>query len=182
MSPTLAELKRLVEDAELSPPERSVAAWTAAAQLGSESDLAQSADGAYLAGYAYYQLGAVSADYLERSAKLLRCALLTDPFNIYARLYLGHLAYDKGNFSEALGHFDELAPDAFAQRAQAWRDLKRQELRICCLLQLGQVATLVHEFEQLLQLASGMDDTDTLAVQELPTLLQSAFGSRSHAA
>jgi tetratricopeptide (TPR) repeat protein len=182
MKRNFADLERLVEAAEVAEPEHAPAAWAAAAARAEVSEVTRTADGAYLLGYVLYQLGSSAPGGLERAEQLLRSALNTEPNHAYARLYLGHIAFDAGSFSEALSHFDELKNDAFSRKGQAWRDLKIQELRICCLLQLRQVAHLTDEFERLLQLASRLEVTDTLVVHELPKLLQAKFGCSPHAA
>ena len=182
MKYTLADLKRLIEVAETARPDASAAAWISAATLADEPNLAETADGAYLLGYVQYQLGSSSQGATSQAARLFRSALEIEPGHAYAQLYLAHIAYDEESFAEALSCFSALEPTVFSRNGQPWRDVKRQELRICCLLHLQQVEGLIHEFEQYLQIAAGMEATDTLVVQELPNLLQRQFRGGEHAA
>lgn len=182
MKPALADLVRLIDAAEIADSASAFERWSAAELFAAEANFSCTADGAYLHGYVYYQLHNYAQGSLERAEELLLKALALDPKHAYAHLYLGHIAFDEGSFAKALAHFNAIAGDEFSRKGQTWRDLKRQELRICCLLQLRQVKRLEDEFEQLLQIARGMESDEALLLHEFPRLLKSKFTSDEHAA
>ncbi|RYX79924.1 hypothetical protein EON83_30735 [bacterium] len=126
---------------------------------------------AYLLGYAYYQLVDVDSGAAASSKRLLLLALEQDLNDGYARLYLGHLAFDTHQYSAALEWFGSIPESHFSEHGQAWRDLKVQELKICCLAQLGKTGSLIQEFETYLLIATKCDETDIITAFELPNML-----------
>ncbi len=125
----------------------------------------------YIMGYALYNLVDTEPGAATRCEAFLKSALAGGPDDHYARLYLGHLAFDAGRYATALEYFDAVPRHAFARFDQHWRDLKRQELRICCLTHLGKTASLVEEFEQYLCLAVQCEESDAITAYELPRLM-----------
>ena len=74
MKPTLADLERLVVEAETAPPENAVSAWAELAALEADPLIASTAEGAYLLGYANYQIGPDAPGHLDRATQLFRAA------------------------------------------------------------------------------------------------------------
>ncbi len=145
--------------------------------------LAQELGVPYILGYAHYELVGIEPGAEEASTRFLLLALEQDASDVFAKLYLGHLAFDAGRYAAALEWFETIPPHSFSARGQAWRDLKTQELRICCLARLGRTASLVREFEAYLLIATECEEADVLTVFELPELLAAlAQGSVSGAA
>ncbi len=125
----------------------------------------------YILGYCYYNLVDVEPEAASRSEQAFLAALEKNPDDDYAKLYLGHLAFDLSQFELALRWFDSIPNQAFSAHGQPWRDLKRQELRICCLVRLGRNESITSEFESYLTLATQCDELDVYSVYELPILL-----------
>ncbi|MBX3166686.1 MAG: tetratricopeptide repeat protein [Candidatus Eremiobacteraeota bacterium] len=81
------------------------------------------ADWHYLRGFCCYDLGQA-----EEAEREFRTALLLQPEQRWAVLYLGHALFDRGEYAEALPYFQR------ARLEQPWRILKNQELMLCCRL------------------------------------------------
>jgi tetratricopeptide (TPR) repeat protein len=78
-------------------------------------------------GYADHRLGA------DRDAvRQLRRSLELDPHHFEARIYLGNLLYDRGEFEAALYHFEQTAPDDHLDELAVWRliELKKSIYRL----------------------------------------------------
>jgi tetratricopeptide (TPR) repeat protein len=183
MSTTASHLRTLADEAEVSDPPRSYALWRRVAALATEDPaVLQEAGVSYMVGYALYNLAEVEPNAARQSTRHLEAALAANPDDSFAKLYLGHLAFDAGEYEVALGWFDAIPEHAFVAHEQRWRDVKRQELRICCLVHLARTGDLILEFERYLSLACGCETTDVLTVHELPLLLAGLSRSRENAA
>ncbi len=66
----------------------------------------------------------------------LLLSLQSDPHNITAHLYLGHFAFDHGNYDLALKHLRDIDRSKYEQADQLWRSMKIRELILCCRLYL----------------------------------------------
>jgi tetratricopeptide (TPR) repeat protein len=78
-------------------------------------------------GYADHRLGDD-----ESAVKNLRSALELDPHHFEARIYLGNLLYDRGEFEAALYHLGQTAPDDHVDELAVWRliELKKSIYRL----------------------------------------------------
>lgn len=182
MRSVLAEIRRIATEADQASAPACIGLWQKIVSLAAENPAVLREHGAqYILGYAYYQLIDVESAALTRSEQSLTAALAQDPNDNYAKLYLGHLAFDSSRYEAALQWFGSIPDRAFSLHGQSWRDLKRQELRICCLVRLGKVDLIATEFEDYLSLATHCDETDVLTVNELPKLLAHLSGLRKNA-
>lgn len=86
-----------------------------------------SSEAAACLGYAAHRLG-------EEDVALywLRRALELDQNHAEARIYLGNLLYDRGEYEAALFHFDQTAPDDHVDELGVWRtiELKKSVYRL----------------------------------------------------
>lgn len=184
MQKDLADLHSLAASAEAAAgTSAALDLWRKSVAMAREKpELARERGVPYLLGYAHYQLVGVEPHAEESSERYLLLALEDDIEDVYAKLYLGHLAFDACRFMAALEWFAKIPPNSFSRRGQAWRDLKTQELRICCLANLGSTESLTEEFEAYLLIATECDEGDVLTVSELPRLLAAlARGSKNSA-
>lgn len=105
-------------------------------------------------GYAEHRLGD------ERAAiRSLRHALELDETHVEARIYLGNLLYDRGEFEAALFHFERTSPDDHVDELAVWRliELKKSIYNVSPKdTEIGPWA------ERLVGLASGGDAIDLL--------------------
>jgi tetratricopeptide (TPR) repeat protein len=87
----------------------------------------ESAEATACCGYAAHRLSR------EREAvKWLRRALALEGAHSEARIYLGNLLYDRGEFEAALYHFEQTAPDDHLDELAVWRliELKKSIYRL----------------------------------------------------
>jgi tetratricopeptide (TPR) repeat protein len=138
-------------------------------------------------GYAEHRLGNDA-----ESARWLRTALELDSAHVEARIYLGNLLYDRGEFESALYHFDQTMPDDHVDELAVWRlvELKKSIYRLETddpeLLpwakRLAELAEAGDEVDQLLAEveATQPDGTvrDPLQLELFGTLLQELDGMR----
>lgn len=78
-------------------------------------------------GYADHRLGDD-----QGAVRNLRRALELDPHHFEARIYLGNLLYDRGEFEAALYHFQQTHPDDHLDELAVWRliELKKSIYRL----------------------------------------------------
>jgi tetratricopeptide (TPR) repeat protein len=76
----------------------------------------ESAEGVALVGYAQHRLGDDDA-----AIATLRRALQLDSDHAEARIYLGNILYDRGNYEAALYHLDHSAPEDHWDELGIWR-------------------------------------------------------------
>ncbi|HEX9631266.1 MAG TPA: tetratricopeptide repeat protein [Gemmatimonadales bacterium] len=78
-------------------------------------------------GYADHRLGAD-----QTAVRHLRRALELDAHHFEARIYLGNLLYDRGEFEAALYHFEQTQPDDHLDELAVWRliELKKSIYRL----------------------------------------------------
>jgi tetratricopeptide (TPR) repeat protein len=138
-------------------------------------------------GYAEHRLG-----HDHESARWLRTALELDSGHVEARIYLGNLLYDRGEFEAALYHFDQTVPDDHVDELAVWRliELKKSIYRLDSgdpeltpwARRLAEMAESGDEIDQLLAEveATQSDGTvrDPLQLELFGTLLQELEGMR----
>jgi tetratricopeptide (TPR) repeat protein len=138
-------------------------------------------------GYAQHRLGK-DAD----AMRSLRKALELDPGHSEARIYLGNLLYDRGEFESALYHFEQTRPDDHVDELAIWRmlELKKSIYRlgpgdpefVPWNDRLGELATACDAIDQLLaeveatQADGGV--RDPLQLELFGALLQELDGMR----
>jgi tetratricopeptide (TPR) repeat protein len=78
-------------------------------------------------GYAHHRLGED-----DEAVRHLRRALELDSHHFEARIYLGNLLYDRGEFEAALYHFEQTLPDDHIDELAVWRlvELKKSIYRL----------------------------------------------------
>jgi len=111
----------------------------------------QNSDAFHLLGLCWYQLPNVSAETQRQAEDAFRSCLAIDPAHQYANLFLGHVLFDTMRYEEADERFAEIDPDFFAARAQQWRVVKNDELRLCCRLETETASVTFHEVDRLCQ-------------------------------
>jgi tetratricopeptide (TPR) repeat protein len=88
---------------------------------------AESAEAVACLGYAAHRLGddGAALDWLRRAVEL-------DPQDTEARIYLGNLLYDRGEYEEALFHFGQTTPEDHVEELALWRmvELKKTIYRM----------------------------------------------------
>ncbi len=86
-----------------------------------------SAEAVALVGYTQHRLGQD-----EAAAETLRRALKLDPGYTEARIYLGNLLYDRGEYESALYQLDQTQPDDHWDELGIWRliELRKSHLRL----------------------------------------------------
>ncbi|MDH3496799.1 MAG: tetratricopeptide repeat protein [Gemmatimonadota bacterium] len=86
-----------------------------------------SAEATACLGYAEHRLGNE-----EVAISWLRRALELDAYHLEARIYLGNLLYDRGDFEAALYHFEQTQPDDHLDELAVWRlvELKKSIYRL----------------------------------------------------
>ena len=107
--------------------------------------------------YAQHRLGD------ERGAvSVLRRALKLDPDHIEARIYLGNILYDRGEYEAALYHLDRTAPDDHWDELGIWRliELKKTIYR----LRDGDPDLKVWE-DRIGELSGDVDDIDEMLAE-----------------
>lgn len=182
MPPALGEFRRLATEADQAPAPACIELWRKVVSLAAEDPAVLREPGSqYILGYGYYHLIDLEPEAPTHSEQSFIAALAQDPNDNYAKLYLGHLAFDSSQYEMALRWFDSIPDQTFTGYGQSWRDLKRQELRICCLVHLGKADSITSEFENYLSLATHCDELDVLAVDELPKLLAALSGFSKNA-
>lgn len=114
----------------------------------------QSSEAAACVGYSAHRLG-------EEDAALywLRRALDLDQGHAEARIYLGNLLYDRGEYDAALFHFEQSEPGDHVDELAVWRtiELKKSIYRLP-----GQDPELASWHERLAVLATEQDPLDKL--------------------
>jgi len=79
-------------------------------------------------GYAEHRMGDD-----DGAIATLRRALRIDPDHVEARIYLGNILYDRGDYEAALYHLDKSAPDDHWDELGIWRliELKKSIYKLC---------------------------------------------------
>ena len=97
----------------------------------------------YLLGYNLYLKANLSEDKnrisLLEQAKIPFKKATSDSENaMFAKAYLAHIYYDLKEFNHCLDMIEQIPDNYFSKLSshQNWRDLKIQELKICCLIKL----------------------------------------------
>ena len=87
----------------------------------------ESGEAAACLGYALHRLGRDA-----EAIRWLRKALELEPGHTEARIYLGNLLYDRGEFESALYHFEQTLPDDHVDELAIWRllELKKSIYRL----------------------------------------------------
>ena len=87
----------------------------------------ENAEALSMVGYAQHRLNDDTA-----AIETLRKALQLDPDHVEARIYLGNLLYDRGDYEAALYHLDRTKPDDHWDELGIWRllELKKSHLRM----------------------------------------------------
>jgi len=108
-------------------------------------------------GYAEHRLG-----HDVEATRWLRTALELDSSHIEARIYLGNLLYDRGEFESALYHFDQTVPDDHVDELAVWRliELKKTIYRL-----EADDPELRPWTERLAELAESGDEVDRLLAE-----------------
>jgi len=105
-------------------------------------------------GYAEHRLGNEDV-----AVRYLRRALELDQHHLEARIYLGNLLYDRGEFEAALYHFEQTQPDDHVDELAVWRliELKKSIYRL-----VPNDPELAPWTERLAELAEQGDSIDQL--------------------
>ena len=108
-------------------------------------------------GYADHRLGAD-----QDAIRHLRRALELDPHHFEARIYLGNLLYDRGEFEASLYHLEQTTPDDHVDELAVWRliELKKSIYRL-----EADDPELGPWTERLAELASDSDPIDELLAE-----------------
>lgn len=116
-----------------------------------------SAEAVSCVGYAQHRLGDD-----EAAAATLRSALRLDPDHVEARIYLGNILYDRGDYEAALYHLDKSTPDDHWDELGIWRliELKKSIFR----LQDGDPELKPWE-ERVQELSGEPDDIDEMLAE-----------------
>src|SRR5882724_13050826 len=86
----------------------------------------------FAAGYTvYYSLDGEKSCDQDIVMYLTECLRL-DPNHQFAKLYLGHFYYDKGDFANALSYFQAVDDGYLLSTDTLWRRLNLHELILCC--------------------------------------------------
>lgn len=86
----------------------------------------------YALAFCWYNLPGHDPDQDEATEAWLRRALELNPDNHAARVFLGHQLFDQSCYGAARAEFLAVPEGTFSRLGQPWRDLKAQELAICC--------------------------------------------------
>lgn len=117
-----------------------------------------SADAFYSLGYVLYfhpertESGALHA----RVDRALLDAIKVDPHHARAWLYLGHNAYDVGEFALAKRRFQRIADGALPP----YLDLKAKEMDVCCAIKTEGLRAAVLEFRRFVKIAEAHPSED----------------------
>ena len=130
-----------------------------------------SADAAASLGYALHRLG----DDIG-AGRQIRRALRLDPDLHEARIYLGHLLYDRGDWEAALREFERVPPQEHWDALGVWRltELKRT------LWHLESGDARMAPWEQRLRELEELDDPIDRLLSEVETRMGSAEGFRTY--
>jgi tetratricopeptide (TPR) repeat protein len=133
----------------------------------------QSSDVQHAIGYAWYLLPANTEMRHKNVMHHLRNAVRINHSNKFARLYLGHHHYDRGQFDQALDIFSSFQQTDFLEVNQGWRDIKVSELILCCTLRLGDRGSLKETVYRFCESLTFCEDEMNPAPKELTeTLLE----------
>jgi len=173
MASTSDELRRLVEQADTSWPPANETLWHKVIDFAAahHDAIAKMTRAPYVLGLAWYNCSASTPGRDEMSEKWFKAALERKPDDWLAVLYLGHLAFDRGDFQTALEYFSRIPSAAFAGDAQEWRDVKVKELCVCCHFHLGHPEAVQATFREYLEMLGRSEATSAVAAEELPQLL-----------
>ena len=88
---------------------------------------AESAEAVSCVGYAQHRMGED-----DEAVATLRAALRLDPDHVEARVYLGNILYDRGDYEAALYHLDKSNPDDHWDELGIWRliELKKSIFKL----------------------------------------------------
>lgn len=107
------------------------------------------ADFYHLAGLCWYQ----RPDASDRRSQLVRSylerALLLNPSHQFARVSLAYHHFDEGRYQESLDCLLALDYDFFARIDQSWRNLKTDELKLACRLNMASGDTAPDDMRQI---------------------------------
>jgi len=175
------ELRRLAEKADTSWPPASEGLWRNVIDFAAAHPdaVAKMTRGPYTLGLAWYSRPASTPEREEMAERWFKAALERKPDDWYAVLYLGYFAFDRSDFQLALEHFSRIPKGAFASYDQEWRDVKVQELCVCCHFRLGQPEAVQVAFREYLEMLGRSEETSAVVAEELPQLLVLAAGGRA---
>lgn len=166
------QVSELVEKAEsASTSEEARVMYRKAIALIDSASEDQQASLAYARGYAWYNLPEEAPERAANVEKFLRQAVALTPGNCYANLYLGHYYFDIKDYQLALKELSNIPNRYFSDRSQAWRDLKRIELILCCFLYLNKPADAFRMLEDLIAEAANVPERDRPVMSELKCAL-----------
>jgi len=173
MSSASDELRRLAEKADTSWPPANETLWRNVIDFAAAHPdaIAKMTRAPYVLGLAWYNCSAGTPGRDEMSEHWFKAALERKPDDWHAVLYLGHLAFDRGDFQTALEYFSRVPSGVFASYDQEWRDVKVKELCVCCHFHLGQPEAVQVAFHEYLEMLGRSEETSAVVAEELPQLL-----------
>jgi len=117
----------------------------------------KSSEAAASLAYAAHRLGDEEGSLLQ-----LRTALGMDPTHVEARVYLGNLLYDRGEYEASLYHFEQTEPADHFDELALWRtiELKKSIYRLD-----ADDPELLRWQTRLAELAAGLDPIDQLLTE-----------------
>jgi tetratricopeptide (TPR) repeat protein len=127
----------------------------------------ESAEATACLGYAAHRLGDD-----QTSARWLRRALELEPQDSEARVYLGNVLYDRGDFDGALEHYDQTHPQDHFEELALWRyvALKKSMYRL-----EANDPEMSSWVDRLRELASAMSEDDRMLAEVEATLPDGTF-------
>lgn len=119
-----------------------------------------------LRGYAAYHFPELIQDSVDIEREL-NAVLSERPDDLTARFYLACHLFDIGNFRNAYEHLALLNCSEFRDAAQIWREIKVDELRLCCEAALEMYDSFVSGFSQLVDKIVATDSENIPSPTEL---------------
>jgi hypothetical protein len=117
---------------------------------------------------------------LEQAQQYLLAALRSAPKHLYARLYLAHCYFDSARYADSLSLLDAFDSAAFAEKGQAWRDVKVAELALVCVLELRQSTLVSKAIQELFDRVNRVDADSVPVPTELTGVLQRLVVATGH--
>jgi tetratricopeptide (TPR) repeat protein len=103
----------------------------------------------FASGLVMYNSHIESDTYGKYAVKYLKKAIEINPKHEFSKLYLGHYFYDIKDYKKSIFYFENVDEDYFTGINQHWRNLKLNELILCCKIFLSDATTNLQDFNKL---------------------------------